>query len=392
MRFGYFQNIHDVTKKRDYSELLDELREVAVACEEAGMDIFWLPEHHFSVWGRELLPNPLLMAADIAARTKRIRIGLAAAIITFWHPLRLAEDLAMLDHLTGGRLELGVGRGNYKLESSNLNPAADPNNPAGNYKVFEETLEIVKRAMSQDRFSFKGDIYQFPAPGFNADRAHSVDDPAYVDPATRELIKLSTFPRARQKPMPPLWQVVDGHDSIRYAARNDMSIMMWRPSVRSLQERLRIYQEAYEEATGRSIALGARTAILRDTFVAASEAEARSIAEGPAMGALNFANWRGPKIFLDPGETLAPEREAALKKELTYDFVASRSLFFGSPDEVTAKIEHLWRETHIDQVVFKCSWPGLSHKHTLESIGRLATDVLPRLRRTTSEPQVAAAE
>ena len=392
MRFGYFQNIHDISKQRNYSDLLEELREVAIACDEAGIDIFWLPEHHFSVWGRELLPNPLLMAVDIAARTKRIRIGLAAAIITFWHPLRLAEDLALLDHLTGGRLELGVGRGNYKLESSNLNPAADPNNPAGNYKVFEETLEIVRRALSQERFSFKGEIYQFPAPGFNADRAHSVDDPAYVDPATRELVQLSTFPRARQKPLPPLWQVVDGHDSIRYAARNDMSIIMWRPTLRSLQERLRIYKDAHEQATGRPIALGARTAILRDTYVAANEAEARRIAEGPAMGALNFANWRGPKIFCDPGEVLDPEREAALKKQLTYEFVAPRSLLFGSPEDIVAKVEALGRETGIEQVIFKCSWPGLAHKHTMESIRLLAHEVLPRLRRAASEPRIAAAE
>jgi len=392
MRFGYFQNIHDISKKRNYSELLDELREVAVACEEAGIDIFWLPEHHFSVWGRELLPNPLLMAVDIAARTKRIRIGLAAAIITFWHPLRLAEDLALLDHLTGGRLELGVGRGNYKLESSNLNPPADPNNPAGNYRVFEETLEIVKRAMSQDRFSFKGEIYQFPAPGFNADRAHSVDDPAYIDPATRELVQLSTFPRGRQKPMPPLWQVVDGHDSIRYAARNDMGIIMWRPTAGSLKERLRIYKETYEQATGRTIPLGARTAIMRDTFVASDEAEARRIAGGPAMGALNFANWRGPKIYCDPGEVLDPEREAALKKELTYDFVAPRSLVFGSTDDIVEKVETLRRETGIEQVVFKCSWPGLAHKHTMDSIRLLGADVIPRLRGANATPQVAAAE
>ena len=137
------------------------------------MDIFWIPEHHFSIWGRELLGNPLLMAADLAARTKKIRIGLGAAIITFWHPLRLAEDLALLDHLTAGRLEVGVGRGNYGLEAANLNPLADPNKPAMNLKVFLETLGVLRAALTEDRFSYKGDIYQFPAPGFRADkRAH----------------------------------------------------------------------------------------------------------------------------------------------------------------------------------------------------------------------------
>ena len=69
MRFGYFDNIQDPTQARDYSDLVSEMRERALACERAGMEIFWVPEHHFSIWGRELLGNPLLMAADLAART-----------------------------------------------------------------------------------------------------------------------------------------------------------------------------------------------------------------------------------------------------------------------------------------------------------------------------------
>src|SRR5262245_47545609 len=158
MRFGYFDNIQDPTQARDYSELVEEMRERAQACERAGMDIYWIPEHHFSIWGRELLGNPLLMAADLAARTKKIRIGLGAAIITFWHPLRLAEDLALLDHLTDGRLEVGVGRGNYGLEAANLNPAADPNKRATNVKVFLETLEVVRTALTEDRFAHRGEL------------------------------------------------------------------------------------------------------------------------------------------------------------------------------------------------------------------------------------------
>src|SRR5260221_13878233 len=104
MRFGLFHNLHDLTKQRDYADLLDELRELAAICDETDFDILWMPEHHFSVWGRELLPNPMMTAVDLAARTKRIRIGIAAAIVTFWHPLRAAEDIALLDQLTGGRV------------------------------------------------------------------------------------------------------------------------------------------------------------------------------------------------------------------------------------------------------------------------------------------------
>jgi alkanesulfonate monooxygenase SsuD/methylene tetrahydromethanopterin reductase-like flavin-dependent oxidoreductase (luciferase family) len=390
MRFGYFHNPHDTSKQRDYGELLDELRELAMLCDRTGFDTFWLPEHHFSVWGRELLPNPLLMAADLAARTERIRIGLGAAIITFWHPLRVAEDVAMLDHLTGGRLEVGVGRGNYGLEATNLNPIADPNNPPMNVKVFDEAVSVMKAALGEERFSFKGDIYQYPAPGFRADRAHSVNDPAYVDPATNELVKLSIFPRAKQKPLPPLWQMVNSLDSIRHAARQDMGIVMWRPGIESLKLRLRVYREAVKEATGKELPLGARTAIMRDTYVAASEDEARRVAEGPLMDALNFSNWRGPSIYLDPDETLAPEHEAALKKKLTFEFVRDRSLYFGPPEHIVAKIEQLHRETHIEGVIFKCGWPGLSHAATRESVRRLGEEVIPALAHLDQAPAQAA--
>ncbi len=381
MRFGYFDNIHDPSQKRDYSDLVNEMRERARLCEEAGMDIYWLPEHHFSIWGRELLSNPLLMAADIAARTQRIRIGLGAAIIGFWHPLRLAEDLALLDHLTGGRLEIGVGRGNYALEASNLNPLADPRKPEQNLKVFLETLAIIRKALSEERFSHKGEIYQFPAPGFSADKAHTIKDPAYVDPATGELAKLSIYPRARQRPLPPMWQMVsEAHDAVRGAAGLDMGIVMWRPSIAELQLRLNIYKQAHDAACGTDIALGAKTAVVRDTFVADSEAEARRIAEEACMGSLNFANWRGPRIFLDPQENLPAETEAALKKHLTYDFVAPRALFFGTPDHVADKIVELAEATGLDHLMFKCGWPGLAHEHTVRCLKRMSEEVLPQVR------------
>jgi alkanesulfonate monooxygenase SsuD/methylene tetrahydromethanopterin reductase-like flavin-dependent oxidoreductase (luciferase family) len=381
MRFGYFDNIQDPTQTRDYSELIAEMRERALACERAGMDIFWIPEHHFSIWGRELLGNPLLMAADLAARTKTIRIGLGAAIITFWHPLRLAEDIALLDHLTAGRLELGVGRGNYGLEAANLNPLADPNQPAMNLKVFLETLGVLRAALTEERFSYKGDIYQFPAPGFRADKAHTVNDPRYVDPATGELVKLTTYPRPRQKPMPPMWQMVsEAHDAIRGAAALDMGVVMWRPTIAELKHRLQIYKDTHDATFGTDIALGDKTAVVRDTFIADSEAEARKIAEEACLGALNFANWRGPRIYLDPGETLSPEMDAALTKHISYDFVRPRALFFGSPQQVEDQIVELAEETKIDHLMFKCGWPGLAHAHTMRSLERLSTEVLPRVR------------
>lgn len=392
MRFGLFHNLHDLTKKRDYGALLDELRDLATICDETDFDVIWMPEHHFSVWGRELLPNPLMAAVDLAARTKRIRIGLAAAIVTFWHPLRAAEDIALLDQLSGGRIEVGFGRGNYGLEASNLNPEANPNNQPMSKKVFDEAVSVIKAALMQERFSFKGDIYQFPAPGFRADRAHSVDDPDYVDPATGELAKLSIFPRARQNPL-PMWEVVNSLDSIQHAASQDMGIIMWRPPVAALRERLQVYRDTLRQATGKDLPLGARTAVMRDTFVADSVDDAVRIAAGPMMDSLNFSNWRGPSVFLNPGETLPAEQEAALRKRLTFDFVRDRSTFFGPPEQVVQQILHLHRSTGIDSVIFKTSWSGLPHAAARESVRRLGTEVIPAVRAALrAEARPVAAE
>jgi hypothetical protein len=275
MRFGLFHNLHDLTQ-RDYADLLDELRELASICDETDFDVLWMPEHHFSVWGRELLPNPLMTAVDLAARTKRIRIGLAAAIVTFWHPLRAAEDIALLDQLTGGRVEIGFGRGNYGLEASNLNPDADPNDQARNKLVFDEAVSVIKAALTQERFSFKGKVYQFPAPGFRADRAHTVKDPEYVD-------------------------------------------------------------------------------------------------------------------YLDPKETLPGEQEAALKKQLTYEFVRDRSVYFGQPEKIMQQVLHLHRETGISSAIFKTSWAGLPHSAARDRVRRLGTEVIPAIRAALRADQRAAA-
>jgi alkanesulfonate monooxygenase SsuD/methylene tetrahydromethanopterin reductase-like flavin-dependent oxidoreductase (luciferase family) len=299
--------------------------------------------------------------------------------VTFWHPLRAAEDIALLDQLTGGRVEIGFGRGNYGLEALNLNPEANPNDQAKSKLVFDEAISVIKAALTQERFSFKGQIYRFPAPGFTADRAHTVTDPDYIDPATGELIKLSIYPRARQNPL-PLWAVVNSFDSIQHAASQDLGIIMWRPPVAALRERLRVYRDALHEATGKDLALGQRAAIMRDTFVADTEDEAIRIAGEPMMASLNFSNRRGPGVYLDPGETLAAEQEAALKQRLTYDFVRERSVYFGPPDRIVQQILRLHRETGISSVVFKTSWPGLPHEAARESVRRLGTEVIPAVR------------
>ncbi len=138
--------------------------------------------------------------------------------------------------------------------------------------------------------------------------------------------------------------------------------------------------------------MGARTAILRSTFVAESEKEAREIAGDAVMTGYNFSNWRGPGVFLNPGEKLDPDLEESLKKELTFDFVNERSLLFGSPDDIVDKLMELWRETNIEQVVFNCASTGIPHEETMRSIRLLAEEVIPKVKARIETATASAAE
>jgi alkanesulfonate monooxygenase SsuD/methylene tetrahydromethanopterin reductase-like flavin-dependent oxidoreductase (luciferase family) len=170
-----------------------------------------------------------------------------------------------------------------------------------------------------------------------------------------------------------------------------MGIIMWRHTVKFLKDRLGMYQEFASKATGKDVPFGARTAILRDTYVAESAEEARRIAGDAVMGSFNFSNWRGPGVYLNPGEKLDPELEASLNNELTFDFVNERSLLFGSPEQVVDKLMELWEETHIEQVAFKCSWPGFPHEHSIRSMKLLTDEVIPEVNRRI-QTQANAAE
>ena len=155
MKFGYFCNSTNWNNQKKYTQILEEIREISVYCDQNNWDSIWFSEHHFSHEGMEICPNPLMLSADIAARTNNIRIGQAASIITFWNPIRIAEDIALLDQLSNGRVEAGIGRGIYGREALNINPEADTKNNEKNFRLFEETITILIKAWSEKFFDIR---------------------------------------------------------------------------------------------------------------------------------------------------------------------------------------------------------------------------------------------
>lgn len=133
---------------------------IAKVLDKNGYDIFWLAEHHFQHEGYECIPNILMLSTHLAHLTKRIRFGCGFNVTPMWHPLRLAEDYATADILTGGRVVFGAGRGYHTREVEVFGaPLLDRE---ANRDLFEEQMEIIFKAFNQDSFSHRGKHYNIP--------------------------------------------------------------------------------------------------------------------------------------------------------------------------------------------------------------------------------------
>jgi alkanesulfonate monooxygenase SsuD/methylene tetrahydromethanopterin reductase-like flavin-dependent oxidoreductase (luciferase family) len=140
--------------------VLSKAESMATLMDGLGYNCFWMAEHHFQREGTECIPNTILMALHLAHRTKNIKIGCGFNITPMWHPLRLAEDFATVDILTGGRIVFGVGRGYHTREVETFgSPLRDQE---ANRALFEEQVDIIFNAFNNERFSHKGKHYTLP--------------------------------------------------------------------------------------------------------------------------------------------------------------------------------------------------------------------------------------
>ena len=383
MKIGYFCNITN-WKKKPYTEILNNARDIAVFCDKNNWNSIWFTEHHFNHEGMESQPNPLMMCTDVAARTKQIRLGQACNVITFWNPIRLAEDIAALDHLSNGRVEVGIGRGVYGREAVHMNIESDLKDQAKNKRVFQETLEIMKKAWTENFFSHKGEFYTYPAPNFVWEHDMSPPDESFVDLKTNKLKKISVIPQPYQKPHPPIWQVVDSPGSIKRAAELGINCIMWIPTVKSLKERFEIYKNAKSEAEKRDVPMGEGISLVRDMFVAETMEDAKKLAGEQMVNYMRWVcHWRGLGNHMDPGEEL-PQTKGKLDL-LNYDFLHKRNMLFGTPDYVVEKIKELKSELNLKNLQVWSNMPGVKHEDAMRSIKLFNDEVIPKINSVKTE-------
>jgi alkanesulfonate monooxygenase SsuD/methylene tetrahydromethanopterin reductase-like flavin-dependent oxidoreductase (luciferase family) len=246
----------------------------AVLADQLGFDMFLLTEHHFQPEGAEFSPNPLLSQAAIASLTKRIRLGQAANIITWHHPLRFAEQVAMLDVLSGGRVDVGMGRGYQPRENETLGRTygSTIQDQERNRTSFQEAYDIIIKAWTEASFSHRGENFSIPPTytkwhhkqtiayfqeegrermledvlAIGAPDAYSSGPPATA--ATTTLKEISVFPKPLQQPYPQVWQPSTSPRSIEWSATHGCNVYSLADVASKVKNNLRVYKEASEAA------------------------------------------------------------------------------------------------------------------------------------------------
>ena len=191
VRFGLL-HLFETPGERTERQYYDENIELIEYADQVGLDSVWLAEHHFSEYG--VMPSTQVFGAYIAARTKRIRIGTAVVVLPFHNPVRVAEEFAFLDQLSGGRLDFGVGRGYQPGEFEGYGvPMAESRTR------YDEAVEIIRQAWTEDQVSFEGKHYTFKG--------------------------IKPRPQPLQKPSPPLFAASFNPDTIKYQAMRGMNLL-----------------------------------------------------------------------------------------------------------------------------------------------------------------------
>jgi len=221
--------------------------DAAIEADRLGYDSFWTTEHHFQYEGYEVIPNGILISMWIAAKTKNLRFGAMFNVIPQWNPLRLAEDFATLHNLSGGRAILGAGRGTVPREILHLNndniSIGSYDNPEAmlddqrNREWFEEAMEVIRMALSQEKFSFTGKFFSYPVPGI-PDRGATVTH-------------LTLIPR----PIYPfeIWQPITSPGTLEYAPVVGHSAVFWNQHPTFIKRLWDRYGELHDATHGTSL-------------------------------------------------------------------------------------------------------------------------------------------
>ncbi len=333
MEFGVFDHLD--RSELPLKEYYENRLKIIEAYDRGGFYAYHVAEHHSTPLG--MAPSPSVFLAAVAQRTKRLRFGPMVYAIPFYHPLRLLEEICMLDQISGGRLELGFGRGASQIELTLYGQ-----NPSDSQRVYSEGLDLILRGLAEKTLSFKGEFFSF-------------------DNVPMELQPL-------QKPHPPLWYGVHSTESAERAARSALHIISLDGAreTRVFTDRYRgIWQETHGATEGKP-----KMGIGRFIVVAESEKEALSMARRA------YLRWHESFTHLYTAYGTRPNHPRPPDFDLLMDAGLGCA---GTAKSVTAFLRSELTESGSNYLVGQFAFGDLSLSETLLSIELFTRQVMPEL-------------
>ena len=348
MEFGMFHEFPTL-EERSHADAFDQALEQVDAAERWGLDAMWLGELHFAP-DRSLLAAPLTIAAALAGRTRRIKLGLAVQVLPLGHPLRFAEEAATVDQVSRGRLIFGVGRSGVVRTYDTFGV------PYGESRErFIETLDIIRLAWTRPSFSYSGKYFRFE--------------------------EVAVVPRPYQAPHPPIRVAANTADTfpmigtLGYPMFASARHVTWD----ELGPLVRAYREAYRAAghPGEGAVF-----VSAPTYLAASDAQAAAEAEPSIMAFYRYQ----ARLLADSAArsgTVAAARASRAERLRTMTFAqaASRHAVVGAPDAVARRLRELQDELGLDGILAELNCGGLiPHPKVMNALRLLCDEVMPRFR------------
>ncbi|MEM9714111.1 MAG: LLM class flavin-dependent oxidoreductase [Actinomycetota bacterium] len=350
----------------DFIACYDHLTHWAKTMDSLGYDTMWLTEHHFQYEGYEVTPNLILFGLHLAKETERLRLGQMFNVVPQWHPLRLAEDAAMMQILTGDRMQFGVGRGTVPREAQSLGGvvASGDNEMSAeldrvNREIFEESMEVIKAAWWNETFSFSGKHFELPPAGI-PDRGSTVKD-------------LTLIP----KPIAPIdvWQAVTSPPTLAYCARvRHHAVMPARGPAKT-----KVWWDDYAAAAaehGWELAPGEARCLAINCHIGDTREAAIASGRGPHDEWVKFLSPYGRFRAYDvPDGSETPfDHRPSIE-----DSIEQRQMAIGSVDEIVDTLGTYRELLDLQHVVLFFDMPGLTRDQMDEQLHRMAGEVLPQL-------------
>jgi len=338
LKFGTFLLMQSPSA-RSSEEMYRRAVDMAQAAESLGFRNIWLAEHHFSTYG--YVSRPAQLATYIAARTTRLRVGTAVIVVPLHHPLVVAEEIATLDQLAGGRVDIGLGRGYQHYEFERLGLELDSARAR-----WEESVDIILEAFRGRPFSYEGKLFRIP--------------------------ETSVFPQPLQKPHPPIWVTAQSPASVEAAVRRGFNVLTGGfgvPIERMAEFRKLFDRSVVEQRLSQTPEVGVQRAV----YVTHSESDARAAAEEARWNMRVTLSLRNHYERVEGGRAIA----VPAPKEPDIDDLLDRFLIIGTPDTCIRQLRRVQEMVGISH--FNCSfWFGdLEHDRVLRSMDLFAREVMP---------------